>query len=83
MKQSYEKLTTIREQDIVLKDEKMLKERFAWWYFFQIRNLFLQDKRKGGIMGQYLEIDKIFLGEKTKMISKLYKYLLKILRIKV
>lgn len=66
MKLRYEDLLKLQEGTLILKDEQTLKEKVGWWYLLQIRNLFLQDKRKGGIMNQYLDIDKTLLGGKIK-----------------
>lgn len=41
------------------------------------KKFFIADKRMAGFMKHYTEIDKILLGEKTKIISKIYKILLK------
>lgn len=49
MKIRYEEMITIRNEEMVLKDEEALKERFGWWNLLQIQNLFVQDKRGGGI----------------------------------
>lgn len=43
----------------------------------QSSNLFNADKRKGGFLKQFTDIDQILVGEKTKVISKIYKALLK------
>lgn len=37
---------------------------FGWWYF-------MADKRTVGLMKQLTEMDKILLGEESKIISKL------------
>lgn len=73
---TYEDIVKLQKGKMVLRDETRLKELLGWWYFMQVRNLFMQDIRKGGICTKYLELDKILLGEKTKIISKLYRYLL-------
>lgn len=55
---------------MLLKDEMVLNVRFGWWYYMQVRNLFIQDKRKCGIMDKQLDIDKILLGENKIIINK-------------
>lgn len=77
LKLSYEDLTERQGQELVLKNRRENEEKFGWWYYMQTSNLFMADKRKHGFMKQHREIDKIFLGEKTKLISKIYKSLLK------
>lgn len=58
----YDDLTNVLNGKVLLKDELILKERLGWWYFFQVRNLYIQDMRSGGIFDQYTELDKIMMG---------------------
>lgn len=68
----YEDLTIWEGQEVMLKNISDNEKKIGWWYYMQIRNLFMADKRTVGLMKQYTEIDKILLGEKTKIISKIY-----------
>lgn len=61
----------------MLKEQNEIDAPLGWWRYMQIRNLFNFDKRNGGFMRENIDFDKILLGEKDKILSKLYKNLLR------
>lgn len=67
-----------RGEDSRLKEEKYIDCPMGWWYYLQIKDLFNSDKRNFGIMKQYTDLDKILVGDRSKIISKLYQYCLKV-----
>lgn len=45
----------------------------GWWYQLQIKKLFQADKYKFGFMKKYTELDELLVGDRKKIIAKIYK----------
>lgn len=73
----YRDMTYWHGNDVKLKDEKDIMAPLGWWYYRHIRDLFNSDKCKYEFLKQPLDLDKILSGENSKLISRIYKWLLK------
>lgn len=78
LKMKYGDLTYWQGDNIKLREEKDIEFPLGWWCYLQIKDLFSKDKTKSGFMKQYMELDEILVGKPDKIISKLYKYCLKL-----
>lgn len=70
-------MTFWRSDDIRLKENSEIKGSMGWWYELQIRNLFYADKCTFGFMRTYTDLDEVLVGDKNKVIAKIYKISLK------
>lgn len=59
LKLSYADSIYWRGYEIKLKEESEIDRSLGWWYYMQIGDLFHSDKRKGGYMRQYTDLDKV------------------------
>lgn len=60
-----------------MKPEYEVPDKLGWWRYNQLKDLFNTDKTKYGFRKNNTELEEILLGEKKKIISKLYKCLLR------
>lgn len=60
-----------------MKEEKDIPVNLGWWRYNQIKDLFSTDKSRYGFKEEYTEIEEALIGGKEKLISKLYKILLR------
>lgn len=77
LKLRYKDITFWRGDEIKLKEDIELKGSMGWWFDLQIKGLLYVDKRNFGFMKVYTELDKILVGDKNKVISRIYKIALK------
>lgn len=73
----YEDLWKEEGNEINIKPEQELKETTNWWTYYQYKNLFRQDENTYGFRRDLSELEQILIGENQKVISKLYKWLLR------
>lgn len=64
------------KQSILMKEEE-LEKKINWWFYIQIKDLFNKDIKQYGIRKDNSELETILIEEEHKVISKIYKILLK------
>lgn len=77
MSLNYGELTYWQGGEIKLKEETNIHCPLGWWYYLQIKDLFLTDKKRSGFKRKLSGLDQCLTGETNKLISKLYKICLK------
>lgn len=73
---AYQDMIEFDTREVKLKTEE-LKDVYNWWEYFQINSLFKSDKKNYGFRKERTELETILMGDTCKMISKIYKSLLK------
>lgn len=76
-KWTYKELTFWQQNEIKLKPETDILGNIGWWRYNQLKDKFITDKRKLGFRKKNSEIEEILLGDEKKIISKLYKCLIR------
>lgn len=74
---TYQDLRRFEKKEVAMKTEMELKIKYGWWSYLRIKDLFNKDKREFGFREQKAELEIILLGDQRKMLSKIYKLLLK------
>lgn len=75
-KLTYKELTYREDNEVKLKELKDISVDIWWWRYNQIKNLFNTDKRNFGFKKDNNILEELLLGEKEKLISKIYQTLL-------
>lgn len=60
-----------------IRTEEELNYKYDWWLYLQIKDLFQKDLRISDFREQMTELETLLMGEPTKIVSKIYKLLLK------
>lgn len=74
---SYRDLIKFEGRQATLKSEVEMEFKYDWWSYQQIKDLFMEDKKECDFREQLTDLETILVGDDIKVISKIYKTLLR------